>query len=493
MSGDRLHSFCRGTRAYGTLGRIIAAVRMRRGTVVHRFGDFELDPASSRLLRGGQRVPLGQVPLAILIQLVHHAPGVVPRDELVRAVWGGTASRNSVEKAISVIRQALGSGITYIETVPNRGYRFAATVHEAEPDTLTPADDEALRPSVAGDRELMTLNRRAIESARRDFQLTIERRPEYGPARTGLANAYALLLEASRFAERHDLGYLNEAIEHARLGTTLAPASADAWSTQAFVLYLAGDTDAAIVAACQAISLAPGSWRHWLRRAYIAWGDQRIEAAQTVLTLHPRLALAHWLNATVLIARGAFDAALRAVHAGSAAQDPQPALYPAVGLHLLRGLVLAARDQLDEAGRAFDTELATPDHGQLYWQECASNTWYAIGAIRLRQRDFAGAEAGFRRALEIAPGHLFSLAALGLPIPDRDPRDRWWADAALARAVAMARGNRHHDAAQIYADTIAAARFPNTGWTLPVEPLLRVQAHQDVWARVLTIVEQRAT
>ena len=67
---------------------------MRQPAVVYRFGDFELHPANARLMRAGNRVLLGQVPLAVLAHLVHHAPAVVHRDALARAGWGGTASVN---------------------------------------------------------------------------------------------------------------------------------------------------------------------------------------------------------------------------------------------------------------------------------------------------------------------------------------------------------------------------------------------------------------
>src|SRR5205085_4085895 len=113
----------------------------------------------------------------------------------------------------------------------------------------------------------------------------------------------------------------------------------------------------------------------------------------------PRLALAHWLKATVFIARGAFDTALAQLRDGCAAQDdqrPAAAAYPAVGLHLLRGLVLAAQNRLEEADAAFEAELAVRDGGHLHWQECAANAWYARGAVRLRQRDFTGAAAAFQ-------------------------------------------------------------------------------------------------
>ena len=274
------------------------------------------------------------------------------------------------------------------------------------------------------------------------------------------------------------------------------PASADAWSTLGFALSLTGDTDAASAASWKAVALEPSGWRHWLRLAYVSWGEERIEAAHTARTLCPDLALAHWLTGTVFVARGAFDAALTELRTGCAAQDRQrliSAIYPAVGLHLLHGLVLAAQDRLDEAAHAFQRELAGPDRDQLYSRECAANTWYAIGAVHVRRGQGGDADAAFRRALEIAPGHLVSRAALGLPIAALPPSDPRALDPAMARAIGLARSGRHREAAAMYEEAVSSARTPNAGWILPVEPILHPAARPDVWTNALAIVRRRAT
>ena len=65
----------------------------------------------------------------------------------------------------------------------------------------------------------------------------------------------------------------------------------------------------------------------------------------------------------MFVARNAFDAALDHLRAGCAAQDAQQAGYrkrapfTAVGLHLLHGLVLAARGDLTAARGALTREL----------------------------------------------------------------------------------------------------------------------------------------
>jgi len=52
-----------------------------------RFGNFELDPGSATLLRGGRRVRLQPQPLRVLTILVARAGTVVSREELRDAVW----------------------------------------------------------------------------------------------------------------------------------------------------------------------------------------------------------------------------------------------------------------------------------------------------------------------------------------------------------------------------------------------------------------------
>ena len=56
--------------------------------------------------------------------------------------------------------------------------------------------------------------------------------------------------------------------------------------------------------------LEPDLWRHAILAAYVTWGDDRLHAARCALALCPGLAFAHWLPATVFIAREGFEPAL---------------------------------------------------------------------------------------------------------------------------------------------------------------------------------------
>ena len=471
-----------------------------RPHVVYCFGAFELDPATRQVTSEAGSVYLTDPQWALLLLLVTSAPDVVDKDALAKAGWGGAAiSPNSIEQAVSALRKALNAtdDRVYIETVRHRGYRFVEPVRQlARVDGAAAGSDlEPFRAFLHGTRELATLNLDAIKEARRDFERTIERVPTDAAAHAALGMACALIYEASRVDPARDSESLTRAVHHARVATTIDPALADGWSTLGFAAYLDGDPEAPAIGR-KAVVLEPDVWRHWLRLSYVSWGDQRIEAANRALGLHPDLALGYWLKSTALIARGASEAALIPIRAGCAAQDRQRVRkgpYPAVGLHLLHGLVLLAQGRLEEALREFACELDVPDHGQLYARERAANTWYARGAVHLRRGEHDAAEASFRRSLIIGPGHYCSMAALGLPIPAAPSASPHAAEAAIAHAIVMARQGRHSAAAETFGSALHASPPSHAGWILPVEPILNVSARPDLWSAALTLVQQRAS
>jgi DNA-binding winged helix-turn-helix (wHTH) protein/Flp pilus assembly protein TadD len=481
---------------------IIRADGMRTGTVVQCFGPFELDPASGRLFQGQTRVRLSDPQAAILLRLVAHAGQVVSKEALVEAGWGTVAvGGNSLDQSMSRLRKRLGQttgGACYIETVPNQGYRFAASVERSVRVCADAARDDTLAPFRAfihGRSDLDRLTCDAIHRARQAFAHVLHDEPDYAPAHVGLGFACAVAFDASYVDAACDRDALTLAVQHARQGAALDRTSAEAWSVLAFALHLNGEREHAAAAAWKAVALEPTEWRHRLRLAYVSWGGDRMSAARTALTLCPGLALAHWLTATVLIARGAFDAALDVLREGCAAQAAQaraPGKVPALGLHLLRGLVCAAQDRLDDAARACEMELSEADPGQVYARQCTANAWYALGAARLRQRRRQEAESAFEQALTTAPGHLCTAAAMGRPLPVVSPNDPRGADAATAHAIRLARAGRHPDAALAFVDALAALPSPAAGWILPVEPLLHTAARPSIWADALAIVRQRA-
>jgi DNA-binding winged helix-turn-helix (wHTH) protein/esterase/lipase len=105
----------------------------------YRFGPFHLDVRERRLSRGGEVIPLRLKVFDTLLVLVENAGRLVTKQELLDTVWPETTvEENNLNHNVSVLRKALGekaTGQQYIETVPRVGYRFAAPVDAAIPET----------------------------------------------------------------------------------------------------------------------------------------------------------------------------------------------------------------------------------------------------------------------------------------------------------------------------------------------------------------------
>jgi Tfp pilus assembly protein PilF len=95
------------------------------------------------------------------------------------------------------LRKALRTGRDrgrYIETVPNRGYRFAVAVERTHRHDADRSSDRHLalyRALVQGEDDLDTLDRDAIQRARRRFEEVLRAAPDYAAAHIALANACA--------------------------------------------------------------------------------------------------------------------------------------------------------------------------------------------------------------------------------------------------------------------------------------------------------------
>jgi DNA-binding winged helix-turn-helix (wHTH) protein len=474
------------------------------GADIYRFGPFQLDSGRRRLLRGSEPVLLPDRHLEILLQLAANAGRTISKDDLIAAAWQDVAvADNSIEQAISSLRKALGSradGSPYIETLSRRGYRFSGAVERGKPRESDASLDALLAPYrafVEGRAALETLDRDALARARAAFAEALRGEPDDAAAHIGMANACALGFESTRTHASPDLEALRDAVHHAREGCRLDPSSGEAWSTLAFVLHRNGSAGEAIAAARKAVALDPGNWRHHLRLAFVGWGEERLRAAHRVLTLCPGLALAHWFAATVFIARQAFDTALEELRRGCASQDAQRTeggRFKAVGLHLLHGLVLAARGNEEGALEQFACELEFEADGQLYARECSANTWYAIGAIHLRNGRRADADAAFREALNRVPGHPLAAALCGADVSGAESRLAGMnnVDLAMANAAALILNGKHELAARVCGEALAHAEAGPAGWLLPVDPLLNPLRHPDVWARTLAMLRDRA-
>jgi DNA-binding winged helix-turn-helix (wHTH) protein/Tfp pilus assembly protein PilF len=490
----------------------------------YAFGEFELDPQARRLSRGGGPVSIADRHFDVLHLLVSTAGTVQSKDALVSAGWGDVAvTDNSLEQAVSALRRTLSTsaseGGRFIETVPRRGYRFTAEVTRLTARESDAALDALLAPHRAwleGRAALETLERNQIHYARDVFERVLQSTPDQPLAHVGVANACAMQYETTRTDEAPDVAALERAVEHAREACRLDPQYGEAWATLGFVLDRTGSHLDAIAALRRAATLEPDNWRHHLRLAYVSWGEERLRAARRTLTLLPGFPLAHWLAATVHVARDVLDEADRELTAGIQTRDRQGehVRFSGVGLHWLRGLIHLARGNSAGALDDLNRELSFESAGHLYGRECCANTWYAIGALHLRQDRFADARQAFEKAIDrvaVQPLAHVALAAVseaaGAPrVPPGTstfalrtmadgsaPLARAGAiEAAIWRAAVLTLRGEQAAAAEAVRTALAEAPPGNGGWLLPVEPLLNVAAQRDVWAATLERLRIRA-
>jgi DNA-binding winged helix-turn-helix (wHTH) protein/cytochrome c-type biogenesis protein CcmH/NrfG len=486
---------------------------MPPGTV-YTFGDFTLAMPARRLQRDDVAVPLSDRQLSVLAHLVARAGTVASKDELIAVAWEDVAvTDNSLEQAISVLRRALGTdprGRTYVETVPRKGYRFAGEVTVAVARESDDALDQLLAPHRAfleGRAALESLERDAIVRAREVFERVAAQVPDHAAAHVGLANALVLSHEMTRSSGQPDTAALAQAVQHAQDAVRLDAQYAEAWATLGFVLDRTGARTDALAASRRAAMLAPSAWRHQFRLAYVSWGEERLDATRRLLALMPGFPQAHWFAASVHVARQAFGEAERELEAGVAALEGQltgPARLTGVGLHWVLGLLALATGDAERALAAFRRELALEADGHLYARECCANTWYAIGAMRLRQRHDAQAVDAFRETLARVPNHPLAHAGLAM-LDDRPAGPEAMAgatthpadtplpmEAVFAAAAHDVRHRAHAAAAERVGQALAAAPPASAGWLLPIDPLLDVTAHPDAWAGVLRLLRARA-
>jgi DNA-binding winged helix-turn-helix (wHTH) protein len=110
----------------------------------YQFGVFRLNRRERVLLCDGTRVPLQGKVIELLLLLVARPGQTLSKGELMDALWPDVAvNENSLPVAVSALRRALSSrapGVSWIETVHRRGYRFWGSVRcTAAPDLNAPS------------------------------------------------------------------------------------------------------------------------------------------------------------------------------------------------------------------------------------------------------------------------------------------------------------------------------------------------------------------
>lgn len=115
---------------------LVFPITMLTGSVreLYEFDSFRLDASRHLLLRDGEAVNLAPRAFNMLLALIRRRGEVLAKDELMRQLWPDTTvEENNLTVIISALRKALGENPQqhrYIVTVPGRGYSFVAEVKE---------------------------------------------------------------------------------------------------------------------------------------------------------------------------------------------------------------------------------------------------------------------------------------------------------------------------------------------------------------------------
>ncbi len=120
---------------------------------MYRFHDCELDPRGFVLRRGGDRVRVERQVFGVLVHLIENRDRVVPKIELLDAVWGNRfVSDSALTTRLKDARRAVGDDghrQEVIATVHGVGYRFVAPVEVmGEPAADVSADPACLAQEI---------------------------------------------------------------------------------------------------------------------------------------------------------------------------------------------------------------------------------------------------------------------------------------------------------------------------------------------------------
>jgi Tol biopolymer transport system component/DNA-binding winged helix-turn-helix (wHTH) protein len=103
---------------------------------VYSFGDFEVREREFSVLKAGEVLQVEPKAFRALLFLLRNPQKLIPKEELVHAVWGDTAvADGSLTRCIWLLRRLLGDDFNdprYIVTVATVGYRFICPVEASE-------------------------------------------------------------------------------------------------------------------------------------------------------------------------------------------------------------------------------------------------------------------------------------------------------------------------------------------------------------------------
>ena len=116
------------------LDRQVTEIKNVATTMNVRFGPFEVDLESRRLLKKGMPIALREQSFQVLAALIERPGEIVSREELRRRLRSSDTFVDfevALNSAVSRLRDALGDSAdepSFIETIPKRGYRFVVPI-----------------------------------------------------------------------------------------------------------------------------------------------------------------------------------------------------------------------------------------------------------------------------------------------------------------------------------------------------------------------------
>jgi two-component system, OmpR family, alkaline phosphatase synthesis response regulator PhoP len=108
---------------------LLRRVPIRKGWGIYQYGQIRVDVRELQVTRDGKPVYLTAREFQLLRYLIERADSTVPRDELLRSVWGYEADifTRTVDTHVATLRQKLEEvpkKPQLIITIPGVGYRF---------------------------------------------------------------------------------------------------------------------------------------------------------------------------------------------------------------------------------------------------------------------------------------------------------------------------------------------------------------------------------
>ncbi|MSO35025.1 MAG: hypothetical protein EXQ54_01160 [Acidobacteria bacterium] len=495
--------------------RARSAIPARISPVI-RFGPFQIDPRTWTLSRDGHTVDLSPRLVEILGHLACHGGAIVTKDELLERFWPDiNISDNTLTRAVADIRKALGDSASapiYVQTLARRGYRF---VGAAGASGASGAGEDPFQAWEQGRLALESLDLSRLDQAIAAFERAVVELPSYAPAYAGLANAYMLRFETTRFSNTLDREMLDRATTAARRACAADAKLGEGWAVLGYLLAAAGQVPEGQAAARRATALEPGNWRHHFRLGYVTWGEERLRATDRIVELMPAFAPARMLSAMVFVARGALARAEQEATRGAEIQRESAGTdtpIPTAGLHWLRGLVMSARGERDEALQCFTEEIAAGTDGHVYGREFIANARVAAGFVLLARNEAAAASAHFTQALTETPRHAratLGLQAARLLSKELRVSDDTFMPVAKAKEE-LVRSGRHVEASLVEAGEccildriteagdildrmLTLAPVGPAGWIIPVDPMLAAVRYVPGRAGILAKLAARAS